>query len=321
MATITRRNALTGAGALGLSALAGCLQFGTSTETALEYTLRTDRIDNLVGRAIWLPPETASPLRTVRREAWQAVTAGERYTAYGYKPLQEKYTEREGTFYHIDTLVTGRKEIQRPILRLAWTGRVDELDPVPAYVHRDDLPGIDRGAVMSAYFAARSRENGGEAPQRLIEKGGHVYRLLDRAESELAPEPEHTHVRVHDTILKVSVSEARLVEPAYTSQATAVANSRNEFAEIADATLVDARASSESLSSDTVQIFRRSEGGDGYTEQTPLSESFRELIRALELRAFLWGSPSERQLRGTNQNVLEYDEEYYTFDLFISEAD
>lgn len=320
MPTTSRRCLLATIGGLGAGALAGCATLGTDRRSALEYQLTIDDVEELTTRALWTPPDRDDPRSAVGREAWQAVTSGDRYTTYGYEPVPEGYTEREGSYYHVDAFVTGSQRMRRPFLRLEWLGRVDELESVPEHVEKDDLPEIDQGAVMSGYFAARSRELGGRPPRGLTEDGGYVYRHLDRAESELAPNPEHDHVRVQDTILEVSVRRRWLVEPAYTATATEVATSREAFLEIADAKLVTARIDQGSLSEDARDLFERAEAPDGLTRETPLEDPFRALLRALDLEVFLDVSRDDAASRATNRNYLQYGDDYYEYALYVNEA-
>lgn len=232
-----------------------------------------------------------------------------------------EYTEREGTYYGVDTFVSGRERIDRSILRLEWVGRTDELDDVPPYTVRSDLPPTDQHPALIAYLAARAREYDGGAPWDAIERGGFVYRTLDRVESELAPNPAHEYVRVHDTILRVDVSNEPLVEPVHAATAVPVADSRDAFARIADAALVDARLSRSDLSERGRLILDRAKGQQGYEETTPLSAEYRAVLEGLQLHEYLHTSSESAEHTGMNGRHLALDDEYYRYGLYLNEAE
>ncbi|MFB6170887.1 MAG: hypothetical protein ABEJ23_00010 [Haloarculaceae archaeon] len=317
MPSSTRRTVLAAVGSAGAAALAGCADLGSRSRRS--YALDVDRLDHPIGAyARWQPDDgTDHPWAAERRAAWEAAVTGERYTTYGYPPLpDEEYTEREGRYYRLHVDVTGSERIERSVLRLRWVGRAEDAD-VDA-VPYEGLPPLDRRAVVPAYVAARARENGGGAPWAVVERGGAVYRHLDDAESELAPTPGHAYVAVHGTVLAVEVSQERLVEPAYTATATQVADSPAAFERVADAALVDVRLAPRDLSAAARDLLVRTVGGDAYREETPLSEAYRDLLAALDLRELLALSPDACRGEVRNDRYLRFDGDYHRYACYVN---
>lgn len=318
MPSPSRRTLLAAIGSTGVAALAGCSDLASPQR--LEYALHVDRLERpITAYARWTPDDRETPWATEQRSAWETAVTGGRYTTYGYPPLPaDEYTEHEGTYYRLHVDITGSERIERSVLRLEWVGRVDELDDVPEHVARDDLPPLDRNNVMPAYFAARAREYGGSAPWDAVERGGTVYRHLDAAESELAPTPEHEYVRVHDTVLSVEVTQERLVEPAYTATATKVADSAAAFERVADAALVDVRLRSRDLSTAVRDLLRRTVGLDVYREETPLSDTYRELLVLLGFHDLLELSSDADRGDARNGLYLKFDDEYHRYSCYVN---
>jgi hypothetical protein len=263
---------------------------------------------------LWEPDDNPPVPVLDRNEAVRATAAGERPTTYGYRPIPtDEYVEYDGTYYALDIVVTGVKEIERHLLRLTWVGDTDELEDPPEAIEHGDLPPIDRHAVKPAYFAARAREHDGGAPWDIIEEGGYVYRHLDDYTSELAPKPEHEYVRFNDTILEVTVGAKTLTEPAYTGVRIPIADSRAAFERALDGSMVDARIEKSALSAEAKTIISR---GD-YTEETPLSQAFEEVIRALGLRELLKADDPPTAENGLH---LSYDGSYYRYGLYVNPA-
>jgi hypothetical protein len=317
---LSRRTVLTSAAGTGPLALTGCLDgsfANTGNGQALSYELDLQRIgESLVPRALWQPDDSDRPHAEARNAAVRAAAAGERPTTYGYEPIpSDEYVEHEGTYYKLDVVATGLERIERPVLTLSWVGHVDDLEDPPVHVSRDDLPPIDRSAIMPAYVAARAREHDGGAPWDVVEEGGTVYRHLDAGTSELAPTPEHDHVRVHDTILAVTVERRTLAEPAYTGVRIPVAESRAAFERALDGELVDARIDASELSAQARRIIT----SQRHEEETPLSPAFRSVIEALERRELLPRSVQDPP-EATNGRHLAYDEAYYRYGLYVNTA-
>ncbi|MFC6975919.1 hypothetical protein ACFQL1_16430 [Halomicroarcula sp. GCM10025709] len=170
---------------------------------------------------------------------------------------------------------------------------------------------------MPAYFAARAREHDGGAPWDAVERGGFVYRHLDRIESELAPTPAHDHVSVHDTVLAVDVSQETLVEPAHTAVATRVATSERGFEQVADAALVEARVSLSTLETEARELFGRVLTRERHTESVPLSDAYGTLLTELGFRDSLDCAPDSCRDELVGRRYVAVDGDHYQASLSI----
>ncbi|ACV46401.1 MULTISPECIES: hypothetical protein [Halomicrobium] len=319
----SRRSLLTAVGLAGVGSLAGCGALeSTADAPQLSYTLSVDEIgETLLDRVGWSPGDGDAPWAAEQRRLYDAVVDGERYTTVGYDlvPDEQTYVEHEGTYYELHSTPTDLREVERSVLRLEWIGRRDELDDPPAAIEREDLPAIDARAVFPAYVVARAREHGGGYPHDIVEEGGYVYRFLDDSESELAPDPDHRHVSVHDTILEVSVTRRRLEEPVYTAMAIEIADTEAAFERALDGALVDVRVD-EQFPDEQRRLFQRASAGE-YEETTPLSEEYRGLLRALERHDLLDADPERQRPRFESGVYLKYDDRFYRFDVYVNPAD
>ncbi|QGA83828.1 hypothetical protein [Halomicrobium sp. LC1Hm] len=323
MSDWSRRSLLTAVGLAGVGSLAGCSALeSTVDEPQLSYTLSVDEIgETLRDRVGWSPDDGDAPWAAEQRRLYDAVVDGERYTTVGYDlvPDEQTYVEHDGTYYELHSTTTGLREIERSVLRLEWVGRRDELDDPPAAIEREDLPPIDARAVFPAYVVARAREYGGGYPHDIVEEGGSVYRFLDDGDSELAPDPDHRHVVVNDTILEVSVTQMRLEEPVSTAMAIEIAGSEAAFERALDGALVDVRVD-EPLPDEQRRLFRRAAAGE-YEETTPLSEEYRGLLQRLERHDLLDADPERQRSRFETGVYLKYDGRFYSFDAYVNSAD
>ncbi|QLH76031.1 hypothetical protein HZS55_01345 [Halosimplex rubrum] len=320
MPSPSRREFLAAAGLAAGTALSGCAAVeGLSGEQQLTYTLDADRLGtSLAPLAMWESPEEPRPWTADYAANVDAAVAGERPTTHGYRPVPDgEYVERDGTYYRLAVVTTGLERIERPVLRLGWVGRLDELEDPPDRVRFPALTRLDQRAVKIAYVAARHREMGGTAPGDVIEAGGYVYRRgYEGPQSALAPDPIHDHVEYNGSVLEVSVERREFAEPARTGVAIPVADSEAEFERALDGDMVDARLDPEALSEDQRLMLVR----DDYEETTPLSAGYRELLADLGLGDLL-DAGSERGPRAENGLYLALGEEYYRYGLYVNPAD
>ena len=316
----SRRAFLAAAGVAAGTGLAGCGAVdGLSGEQRYTYTLDADRIGtSLAPPALWDPPEDPRPWTADYAANVESAVAGERPTTYGYRPVPDgEYVERDGTYYRLAVVTTGLERIERPVLRLEWVGRLDEMDDPPGRVRFPALTRLDQRAVKIAYVAARHREMGGTAPGTVVEAGGYVYRRgYEGPTSAFAPEPLHDYVEYNGTVLEVSVERREFAEPARTGVAIPVADSEAEFERALDGEMVDARLDAEALSEDQRLMLYR----DGYEETTPLSADYRALLADLGLADAL-DAAGEDPPRAENGLYLALGEEYYRYGLYVNPAD
>ena len=315
---ITRRTLLT-ALAAGPAALAGCQSVPGGDAQTPTYALDLDEVgQSLAQHMLWKPPEGDAPWNRVGRDAWRTATGGGDYVTYGFAPVNDgEYTVRDGTYYQLRTTVTGQRSMERPVLRLDWVGRIDELADPPEAVDYGSLPPLDRRAVEAAFFAARARETGGGASWKFTERGGYVYRLLDVGRSRLVPDPAHEFVAFEGVVLRVKTTTETVPEAEYVTTAREVADSRTAFAEVVDAALVDARIQSAELSQEARAVMAEAAGPGAYRETVPLSNEFEEVLRALELQGYLSTTTAECPT-GESGRYLAFDGQYYTYALFVS---
>jgi len=315
-----RREFLAAAGAAAGTALAGCAAVdGLSGEPQLTYTLDADRIGtSLAPLALWQPPEKPRPWTADYAANVDAAVAGERPTTYGYRPVPDgEYVERDGTYYRLAVVTTGLERVERPVLRLEWVGRLDELEDPPKRVRFPALTRLDQHAVKIAYVAARHRQMGGTAPGDVVEAGGYVYRRdYEGPQSALAPDPQHDYVAYNGAVLEVAVERREFAEPARTGVAIPVAGSEPEFERTLDGEMVDARLDPETLSEDQRLMLSR----DDYEETTPLSEGYRELLVDLDLGDLL-NIGTGADPRAENGLHLALGGEYYRYGLYVNPAD
>lgn len=319
----SRRGFLAGTASLSLPLLAGCQSLPAvgRSDTRYEYSLSFDRVDSLADQALWKPTGDSDYWNAERRAAWKAVTDGESYVTYGYRPIpDERYTERDGIYYGLSTETTGQKRIERSILRLRWVGREDALDDPQDATPIEDLPPFDGNAAMIAYFAARGRHSGGGAPWDAIERGGVVYRNAETVESELVPAPEHEYVSTHGTILRVEVVQRTLPEPEYTTTARKVADSAAAFAPVAEAALVETYLDTHSFSAPARRILQEARRQESYAETTPLSDEYENVLEALGLEESIYFGGG-REPEGTPSKFLKWQGEHYRYGLYVNEAE
>lgn len=234
------------------------------------------------------------------------------------RPDDPAYVRRDGTYYHLDAVVTGERSVTHPVLRLyAVDDASDEsLDPLS----RADLPEIDQRAVHIAYMVARARGNEGGVPWEMVPRGGYVYHGAEaRERSRLLSESEASHVRYRDAVYRIEVSNETFYEPSYRPVAEPVAETPAGMETILRSRLLDARVDPATLSEAERRVVREARG-DGYDETHPFSDAYASLLKALGERAYLDGDvendggDSDRIRMG----LLGYGERYYRYVLELS---
>ena len=323
--TTTRRRLLAVGGLFAASALGGCSQAlptgsddGTRrlvlTLTPLDGSLRERYVKNLT--------ETHPPWDEA---AFDAALAGENFTTQGHSPFltredEPAYARRNGSYYHLDSLVVGDRTVERPVLRL-YT--VEDGGDRPESVPRSALPAGDRRAVQIAYMAARARGNVGGVPWGLVERGGYVYRDEEAmAASELLAESGPSHVAYRNAVYEVRITRETFYEAVYRPNIDPVADSDAEMESILRAALLDARMSRETLSAAEREILRKATR-DSYGETHPYSDAFESVLRRLDERAYIDGNVRKDAGEITRQGLqyLRYDDRYYRFVLqFVTEG-
>lgn len=323
--SFTRRRVLTLGGLSLAAAFGGCSQsIPGSDEPPRELALSLSPMGGpLRERYVVDLADTSPPWD---EKAFDAALDGSTHTTQGHAPFPTRgdeeptYARRNGTYYHLDSLVVGEETTEHPVLRLFEVGRADDLETPPDRVPHSSLPAADRHAVQIAYFVARARGGGG-VPWNLVERGGYVYRNEDAiAASELLSDSGPSHVEYREVIYDVSIASETFHEAIYRADVDPVADSKSEIETILRASILDARLEREDLSAAERDVLARATS-DSYRESHPYSEAFRSLLKKLDHRAHLDGDVESDA--GVEPPLhrwhLLYDDRYFAYTLrFVS---
>lgn len=318
---LTRRRFLQASSVLGATALGGCSRLQSTdrtTERALRLSL-SEMGGTLRERYVVDLEETPVPWDEM---AFDAALNGSSFTTQGHSPFvasddEPRYARHDGSYYHLDSVVVGKRVLTHPVLRLETVGRPSELDSVPEHVSVSDLPEGDRGAVQVAYMAARARNNAGGAPWGLVERDGYVYRNETAiAESQLLGGDGPTHVEYRGTIYEVAVTRERFHEAVYRPDVEAVAETESDIEAILQAQLVEAYLDPDDLSEAEREIVRTARQ-ESYSESHPYSPAYESLLKRLEKWPYLDGDIEKDAGVETNPRrpFIEYGEEYLRYQL------
>jgi len=307
----TRRRALQFVGSTTLTAVAGCSAadpFGDD-DAAPEYTLTVDSVDaSPVEHALYEPDDDAL-FGDPARAALDAILPDGRYTTYGYEPLpNDAYVTHEGTYYQLATVVTGRRAMDRTLVRL---------DPVPDEQVPEDAVLIDSLNRPSAralkILHSYTRTDGETSTADLLRGDAYVLRRPAERESRLATgELDGRVVTMTEGgawAYRVRVARERIVETAQTALAIEVADSREGFREVVFGSRIDAELAPESLSAAVRDRLDRAIARETYAETAPLSEPFDILLDRLGLGAVDTASTGNR---------MWYDGRLYRYALYVS---
>lgn len=315
----TRRGVLAAAGTAAATLLSGCAGVvSPSDSSAPSLHLWVESLgDSLRERHVI---DLADTRPGWDEQAFRAALNGTDYeTAYrppfpGVSEDDPAYVRHDGTYYHLDALVTGERRARYPVLRLYEVGRIDGSGDLPEYVVHEDLPEADRTAVRVAYMAARARDDEGGVPWTLVQRGGYAYRDPDRRErSRLLAASGPSHVAFRDVVYRVEVTTGTFHEPRYRPDVDPVAESPEGIEEVLQARLVDVRLDPGTLSRDAREIVRAARD-DEYEETYPFSDAYESLLRALDERAYLDGDV--RNDAGVEQfrtRLVRYGPEYLRY--------
>lgn len=321
---LTRRRALAACGLGLIASLGGCSQSSPDggEDASRKLSLSLSPLDgSLRERYVVDLTETRPPWDEV---AFDAALNGTAYTTQHRTPFlargddEPTYARRNGTYYHLDSLVVGEAEVTRPVLRL-YEADESDADAVP----HSSLPRADARAVKVAYFAARARGNVGGVPWGLVERDGYVYRDEEAvATSRILSGSGPSHVEYRGTVYEVEVTEETFHEARYRPDVEPVADSESEMETILRAELLDSRIDRDDLSPEAEDVLRRARA-DSYRESHPYSDAFESVLTALGRWAYLDGNVEKdgRVESGRRRWFLAYDDRYYRYALrFVSES-
>jgi hypothetical protein len=308
---LTRRRSLRLAGAGGVALIAGCTglesRLSGRDEGRREYLLDLVPIRSSLVEFALYEPDSDPIFGAPAREALDAILPEGRYTTYGYEPLPEnEYVERDGRYFETGVVTTGAKRIERSVVRL--DPRDEDREVPESAVPVESLSRADARVVKILHGHAVTDGRGGASS--LLDDGGYVLRRPAETDGRLATDLDGAVVTLGDAwTYRVDVSTRSRLEPAYTAVATPIAEDRAAFRQIALATRVDARLRPSSLPESAREKLQRAIRGEDYGEETPLSESYRTLLDALDL-----GTEAENGL------VLLYDGDLYHYGLYVNDA-
>ncbi|WP_279529599.1 hypothetical protein [Halospeciosus flavus] len=293
-----------------LTALAGCTTDSvlSSGKSTTEYSLSIDSIEaSPVDHALYRPGDGelfGKPART----ALDAILPDGRHTTYGYMPLpSDAYVTREGTYYQTKHVVTGRKRMERHLVRV---------DPVPKEEVPSDAVLIDTLEQPSAralkILHSHAQTGGETSTSELLRGDTYVLRRPAELDSRLVTgDLDGRVVTMTESgtwAYRVRVSREPIVETAYTALAVEVADSRARFREVVFGSRIDAELAPAELPTDAQAILENAIGQETYTETAPISDGFDTLLEALGLGAVD---------RAANGKLLWYDGQLYRYSLYI----
>jgi hypothetical protein len=307
----SRRRVLQVGGAAALTALAGCAGLPGSSDDASEYSLTVDSIDvSPVEHALYEPDD--GPLfGAPARAALEDVLPDGRHTTYGYTPLpDDAYVAHDGSYYQTKHVVTGRREMERSLVRV---------DPVPEEQVPDDsvlVDSLERPSARTLKILHSYTQTDGETSTADLLRGdAYVLRRPAERESRLATgDLDGRVVTMTDSgawAYRVRVTTERVLETEHTALAIEVADSRARFREVVFGSRIDAELAPADLQSDARDVLEQAVARETYTETTPISEPFEAILGALGLRAVDTGVTGRR---------LWYDGAYYRYGLYVNPA-
>ncbi|WP_254537818.1 hypothetical protein [Halomarina litorea] len=299
----TTRRALLASAASGGLLLAGCSTSPLSeSESGPTYQLVVRSFDGTLSEAaLWSP---GSPFDDTRERALDTLFESGSVTATGYEPVPDGvYVERDGTYYEVATVLTGRERVERPVVRFDALPE-EESESVSA-TRAESLPRVDERVAKILHVHERS---GGSHPTDLLDDGGYVLRYPAEREGAYTASDPVERVRIHGRVYRVRVATETLAEPVYTAHAIEVAGTEAAFADVATASIVDETVDPATLPEGARDLFRRALAADGVKETRPFSDAFAALLDVLGLGD-----------EATNGRHVLYGGEPYRYALYVND--
>lgn len=220
------------------------------------------------------------------RTALAAILPDGQHTTYGFEPLPEDaYVEYEGNYYQTANVITGRKQMERTLVRAE---PLPETADVP-----DDAILVDELSQPTARVVKILHNNavtdGKGSSAELLRGDAYVLRRPVERESRLATgDLDGRVVTMTDGgswAYRLTVTHERITETAHTGLAIEVANSRPQFRDVVFGSRIDVELTPENLSADVRSLLEDAVRQEAYEETVPLSETFEALLTALGLKA------------------------------------
>lgn len=306
-----RRRALGAIGATTLAALAGCAtgDLLASEESRRTYTLDVDSISaSPVEHALYEPGDGAL-FGDPARAALADILPEGRHTTYGYEPLADgEYVEREGTYYRTESVVTGREEMERTLVRAESVPEADVPDDA-VVVDSLDRPTARVVKILHSY----AHTDGETSTAELLDGDAYVLRRPAETESRLATgELDGRVVTMTESgnwAYRLDATRERVTETAYTALAVEVADSRERFREVVFGSRIAAELAPDDLAPEARDRLEEAVRREGYEETEPLSEAFETLLAAL-------GLETDEVVNG---QLLWYDGGFYRYGLYVDD--
>ncbi|WP_255150859.1 hypothetical protein [Halorarius halobius] len=304
----SRRRLLQAAGTATAAALAGCSADVLGDDPTAEYALDVDAIDaSPVEYALYEPSDDelfGAPART----ALDAILPDGRHTTYGYAPLPEDaFVEHDGTYYQTEQVVTGRKRLERPLVRVEPVAE-DAVPDDAVLVDALDQPSARPLKILHSY----AQTDGETSTADLLRGDAYVMRRPAELDSRLVTgDLDGRVVTMTDSgtwAYRVEMRRERVVETAHTALAIEVAASREQFREVVFGTRIDVDLAPGDLPAGARSRLDRAIERRTYTETTPLSDGFDALLSALGLA----GVDS-----AANGRLLWYDGRLHRYGLYV----
>lgn len=329
----SRRDVLSTVGIAATLAGAGCLS-GSSTTPRYQLSAR-----NVPGTMVdafrWEPrgqfPEADRELMNRLITEGSLTTFG--FALYPLGPDEQRYVERDGTFYGVSIERTGTVERERWIL---WFDLVEDDPPADAEVFTSSLGTGDPTDLEAAYNLSERdvrvvedaagqipregfdvHDPGGDPPGRR----GHVFLRRDAAETALLPDPAFTYVAFEsndETHYARVVTERATVElQQYQHRVVQVADSTDEYAAYVHDTYLETTFDRQQLSESQREILDTvTAGGGRYEERQPLSDAMQTVLDRLGLAGV--ETPQPKGVEFSDDVYFGYQEGYFTAQLEIS---
>ena len=320
----TRRHLLQATTPAVLAVLAGCTggNFGDSDQST-EYTLSIDTVDASPTENALYEPSDDTLFGDPARAALADIVPDGTHTTYGYTPVpDDSYVAGEGAYFQIDTAITGRQEMDRTLVRVASldddaVGESDGEDSGEVSGEEAiQVDNLDRpSARVIKILHSHSATDGAGASADLLRDDAYVLRRPAERDSRLATgDLDDRVVTMTDNggfPYRISITTESIREPEQTTQAIPVADSEAGFREVVFAAEIDAELDDGSLSTAARDLLDRTLGGE-YTESTPLSTAFDEVLAALGV------ATADDSLNG---RLLWYDDQLYRYGLYIDQPE
>lgn len=311
---IDRRRALQAIGTTALATLAGCSSADLlgSNEANGEYTLRVEPISASPVEHALYEPDDGSLFGGPARTALDDILPDGRHTTDGYRPLPENaYVARDGRYYQVKFVVTGRERRDRTLVRLE--SLPDDAAVPSDAVSIDALERPSARVVKILHSNAVTDGEGGGAD--LLRGDAYVLRRPAERESRLASGDLDDRVVTMKEggpwNYRVRTSQERILETAHTALAVPVADSREAFRSVVFGSRIDVDLSPQDLETDVRETLETAIARESHAETTPLSESFQTLLDRLGF--------DHRDSR-VGRILLWYDDAFYRAEMYVNDA-